>query len=114
MSRKQGAMNVPDTSYHMRREISLTFLLVRLLCRPELYKTRVLELNASDERGISVVRNKIKQFAAIAVGAGARATPGYPCPPYKLLILDEADAMTEDAQVRAIDTVHETTAASVI
>ncbi len=74
---------------------STALAIARQLYGPELIKSRVLELNASDERGISVVRTKIKDFAGVAVGAPA---PGYPSPPYKLLILDEADAMTEDAQ----------------
>jgi hypothetical protein len=34
-----------------------------------------------------VVRTKIKSFASQAVGAGV---PGFPCPPYKIIILDEA------------------------
>ncbi|KAJ1427015.1 putative replication factor C 37 kDa subunit [Ochromonadaceae sp. CCMP2298] len=68
----------------------------RALFGPELYKTRMLELNASDERGISVVRDKVKTFAQGAVGG--QKTPGYPCPKFKIIVLDEVDTMTPDAQ----------------
>jgi replication factor C small subunit len=47
------------------------------------------EMNASDERGIDVVRNQIKQFARTSPLGGAD---------FKILFLDEADALTPDAQ----------------
>jgi len=56
---------------------------------------RVIELNASDERGINIVRGKIINFAKIAIGT---KDPNYLCPDYKIIILDEADAMTKEAQ----------------
>jgi len=62
----------------------------------DIYKQRILELNASDERGIQVVRDKIKHFAQLT--ASGKRPDGKPCPPYKIVILDEADSMTRDAQ----------------
>mmetsp|Transcript_10382 Transcript_10382/g.19672 ORF Transcript_10382/g.19672 Transcript_10382/m.19672 type:complete len:331 (+) Transcript_10382:51-1043(+) len=76
---------------------STILAVARDLYGPELMKSRVLELNASNERGIDVVREKVKNFAALAVSS-KDAAPGYPCPPYKIIILDEADSMTTDAQ----------------
>lgn len=58
-------------------------------------KEKVIELNASDERGIDVVRHKIKSFAQ---SISTRGNDQFKCPVYKLVILDEADAMTEAAQ----------------
>lgn len=65
-------------------------------CAKELYgdkyKFMVMELNASDDRGIEVVRTKIKEFVC--------AENIFPETKnlFKLVILDETDAMTEDAQ----------------
>jgi len=54
----------------------------------DVWQSNFTELNASDERGIEVVRNKIKNFARTApVGA-----------PFKIIFLDEADSLTPDAQ----------------
>ncbi|EPS74155.1 hypothetical protein M569_00596, partial [Genlisea aurea] len=52
----------------------------------------VLELNASDDRGIDVVRQQIQDFASTqSISFGAKFG-------VKLVLLDEADAMTKDAQ----------------
>lgn len=78
---------------------STILALAKELYGPEFVKQRVLELNASDERGISIVREKVKDFARMQL---VNPPPGYkdryPCPPFKIIILDEADSMTSDAQ----------------
>jgi MoxR-like ATPase len=122
---------------------SVALALCKELWHPSQLKRRVLELNASDERGIAVVREKIKQFASLSVGTGnvppakkkaaaaaaknffgtittttkenevngkeqtaedandddpAADEKKYPNPPFKIIILDEADTVTPDAQ----------------
>lgn len=53
------------------------------------WRDNLIELNASDERGIDIVRGKIKDFARAASIAGTD---------FKIIFLDEADALTSDAQ----------------
>ncbi len=53
------------------------------------WKGNFIELNASDERGIDVVRGKIKEFARTSPLGGAD---------FKIIFMDEADALTNDAQ----------------
>lgn len=79
--------------------------LVMQLYGPVKIHDKVLELNASDENGINVVREKIIRFANIVVGT---ADPKYPSPSFKIIILDEADSMTSEAQT-ALKKVMEST-----
>jgi len=51
--------------------------------------TMTLELNASDDRGIAVVRNEVQDFAS---------TKSVFSDKFKMIILDECDAMTKEAQ----------------
>ena len=78
---------------------STILALAKELYGPDMFRTRVLELNASDERGISIVREKVKDFARMQLSnPPPHYKDKYPCPPYKIIILDEADSMTQDAQ----------------
>ena len=56
----------------------------------EHWRTYTLELNASDERGINMVRERVKKFSRFG-GLDTEI-------PFKIIILDEADEMTSDAQ----------------
>ncbi|KAH6594711.1 hypothetical protein BASA50_006387 [Batrachochytrium salamandrivorans] len=74
---------------------SIILALARQIYGPNNLKNRLLELNASDERGIDIIREKVKNFAKISINQGASDTKG---PPYKIIVLDEADSLTIDAQ----------------
>ena len=59
------------------------------------WKRNTLELNASDERGIKMVRERVKEFASI-MKLSLNQTKNER--PFKIIILDEADEMTSEAQ----------------
>ncbi|MEA3558039.1 MAG: replication factor C small subunit [Candidatus Thermoplasmatota archaeon] len=63
--------------------------LAREMFGNESWRDNFQELNASDERGIQIVRTKIKTFARAAPLGGAD---------FKIIFLDEADSLTSDAQ----------------
>lgn len=79
---------------------STILALARHIYGSENMRQMVLELNASDDRGIDVVREQIKTFASTKQiftsggGGGRGGIAGF-----KLIILDEADAMTNTAQM---------------
>jgi len=63
----------------------------------EKFRDRVIEFNASDDRGINAVRENISNEAKKFVSADT-CEDGTKIPPYKIIILDEADSMTDEAQ----------------
>jgi len=67
---------------------SLALIIVKKLFR-DTWRSNYLELNASDERGIDVIRQKVKDFAR---------TKSLGEVPFKIIFLDEADALTREAQ----------------
>ena len=71
---------------------SLVLALAKELFGAAHYRERVLELNASDDRGIARVRDKVKRYAEVKLPR----LPGGPA--FKIIVLDEADQMTTDAQ----------------
>ncbi len=82
--------NVPNQLYSGSAGIGKTSCAIALAKElfGEGFSQNFLELNASDERGIDVVRNTIKDFArTLAFNAD-----------FKIIFLDEADALTSDAQ----------------
>ncbi len=67
---------------------TLALIVVKELFKKE-WRDNYLELNASDERGIQIVREKVKNFAR---------TKSIGNVPFKVIFLDEADALTPEAQ----------------
>jgi replication factor C subunit 2/4 len=64
--------------------------LTKELIDKDLYNDAVLELNASEDRGINTVRTKIKMFAQKKIFLKKS--------PFKIIVLDESDSMTDGAQ----------------
>ena len=92
----QRTGNLPHLLFHGppgTGKTSAILALARNLFGDFFVKERVLELNASDERGLGVVRDKIKTFSKVSVSSHQSNIPAI-----KLVILDEADTMTPDAQ----------------
>ncbi|EAN34216.1 DNA polymerase III delta subunit family protein [Theileria parva strain Muguga] len=94
--------NMPHMIFHGppgTGKTSAALAMARQIYGLEGMRERVLELNASDERGIDVVRDRIKTYTRINI-SNNRVNPetNRVMPNYKMIILDEADMITADAQ----------------
>lgn len=96
------AKNMPHLIFHgppgTGKTSAVTALAYELFGKENI-KERVLELNASDDRGISVVREKIRAYTRISISKNkVHSKTNELLPPWKIVVLDEADMMTPDAQ----------------
>ena len=87
---------------------------IDILCRglfgDELMRERVFQISATDERGINMVREKIKFFSSLKV-RGSKSAKDHLCPDLKMVVIDEVDNLTFDAQT-ALRNVIETSSRS--
>jgi replication factor C small subunit len=86
-----GSLNIPHlllTGPAGTGKSTIALIIVKELFGKN-WKDNYLELNASDERGINIIREKVKSFAR---------TKSLGSIPFKIIFLDEADALTPEAQ----------------
>jgi len=86
-----NSMNIPHLLFAGPAGIgksTLALIVVKQLFG-ESWRENYLELNASDERGIDVIRQKVKDFARTKAISNV---------PFKVIFMDEADALTREAQ----------------
>ncbi len=96
VERLQAMLKKPEDLPHMlftgppgSGKTTIALILARTLLK-DYWKDFTLEMNASDERGIDVIREKIKVFAShVDRRAGI---------PFRIVLLDEADSLTHDSQ----------------
>jgi len=86
-----SSKNIPHMMFAGRAGVgkTTTALAIAQELYGKMWRGNTLELNASNERGIDVVRNKVKDFARTRTMSDVG---------YRLIILDEADALTKEAQ----------------